>query len=112
MLPRTKRIRKSEFKELGRGVGYHSPLISLFLYKKSNDLPSQFAFLCSKKVVKSAVKRNLLRRRGYGVIGGVSNNILPGYYFIFNFKKGSELATFTEIKDQIHFLLKKTQKFG
>ena len=112
MLPSKSRINKTTFKTLGRGAPYHSAHLSLFVYKKSDQTPSQFAFLCSKKVAKTAVKRNLLRRRGYNVIAKQLVDINPGFYFVFNFKKGAETASFKETEEQILFLLKKSEKLG
>ena len=107
MLPSTKRISKVTFKSLGRGVSYPSPLLTLFVYKKTDQSKSQFSFSCSKKVAKSAVKRNLLRRRGYNAIQKIINAISPGFYFVFSFKKGAELAVYKQIESEIQNLLQK-----
>jgi ribonuclease P protein component len=109
MLSSTRRISKTEFKSLGRGQGFHSPLMSLFVYKKPTATASQFAFLTSKKISKSAVVRNTLRRRGYVAVKSVLKTVVSGYYFVFNFKKGSEKALFSEISDTVIQLLKPFQ---
>ena len=86
MLASKLRISKSEFKTLGRGYGYHSPFFTLFVYKNINN-KSQFSFLCSKKVSKTAVRRNLLRRRGYNAIKKKVDSIKSGFYCVFTYKK-------------------------
>ncbi len=89
---------------LGRGRGFHSPLISLFVYKKNDLTVSQFSFLSSKKVSKLAVKRNALRRAGYESVGKAISKIQPGFYFVFNFKKGADLVSSKEIHEQVQVL--------
>ncbi len=105
MLPSTLRISKTEFKTLGRGYSYHSPVLSLYIYKKTDQTPSQFSFLCSKKVAKSAVDRNRLRRRGYNTLTKVLIKIQPGFYGVYSFKKGAEKSTFSEINGTVLQLL-------
>jgi ribonuclease P protein component len=112
MLSRTSRISKTEFKALGRGVSYHSPNLFLSVYPKTDNFPSQFSFVCSKKVAKTAVKRNLLRRRGYNIIGKNLVDIGRGSYCVFSFKKGAENLSFKEIEGQILFLLQKSGKLS
>ena len=112
MLPSKRRISKAEFKSFNRGVSYHSPLIFLSVYKKTDSSQSQFSFVCSKKISKSAVRRNLLRRRGYSIVGKMIEDIRPGAYFVFNFKKGAESASFSEIEKQIQLILKNAGALG
>ena len=112
MLPKNRRISRSDFKNLTRGQAYHGPHLSLFVYKKENPLasasPSQFSFSASKKISIKAVDRNKLRRRGYATIRDVIKHIEPGYYAAFSFKKGAEKATFSEIRDTVLQLLERS----
>lgn len=109
MLARNRRISKANFKSFGRAVSYHSPILSLLIYKKQDQTASQFSFICSKKVAKKAVKRNLLRRRGYNVMGKLLANIKSGSYFVFSFKKGAEEAKYIDIEREIRLLLEKAR---
>lgn len=80
---------------------------------------SQFSVVVSKKVAKTAILRNKIRRRGYSIFGKVSeslNNpvrtdVRPGgpYYVILFAKKGAEKATFAETESQIQEILKKAK---
>ena len=111
MLPKNRRISRADFKKLEgerqRGRAYHSPLLSLFLYQKLSNTPSQFAFSVSKKVSKKAVVRNKLRRRGYASVQSVIQNIKPGYAVVFSFKKEAAEKDFQTTKAEIVGLLNK-----
>ena len=108
MLSRKNRIPRSDFKSFGRSVIFHSPTLFLSLYKKQNQSVSQFSFSCSKKVSKSAVQRNMLRRRGYASIAKMLERIQSGYYFVFSFKKGAEKLSSNDIYTEIDSLLEKS----
>jgi ribonuclease P protein component len=87
-------------------MAYHSHCISLFVYKKSDISPSQFSFSVSKKVAKSAVIRNKLRRRGYAAIKGMLAKIKLGYYCMFSFKKGASTLSASDISKEVQDILK------
>jgi ribonuclease P protein component len=107
MLPKKVRIKKSLFKDIKtRGIFLNSPYLFLNVYKESEDKNSLFAFSCSKKVNKLAVKRNLLRRRGYSIIKKILPNINKGFYFIFSFKKDADKQDFNILEQNILDLLK------
>lgn len=106
MLAKARRIDRNTFKTLvGRGLQAHSPRLFLSIYKKSDESPSQFAFLCSKKVSPKAVKRNTLRRQGYTVIQTLLSRITPGVYCVFSFKKEAQQGSFEDIEKDIVNLL-------
>ena len=65
-----KRIATDEFKEImTRGKVFHSPLASLrYIVRRDDTLPA-FSVVVSKKVAKTAVKRNNIRRRMYDALG-------------------------------------------
>ncbi len=81
------------------------------MIKKSTG-PSKFSFVVSKKVSKSAVQRNLLRRRGYSalrlILGKKKLHTLPvlGVFFL---KKDAEKLTFSAFQNEVRLLLKKAQ---
>ncbi len=113
MLSQTRRITREEFKKLGRGRAFHSPLLSLFVYTidgataTAEKQLSKFAFSCSKKVSKSAVVRNKLRRRGYVGVRKMLSKVPPGFFFVFVYKKGAEKSTYQEVEKEVQDLLKK-----
>jgi ribonuclease P protein component len=89
-------------------MAYHSHILSLFVYKKPDNSPSQFSFSVSKKVAKSAVSRNTLRRRGYAAITPLLSQSKFGFYCMFSFKKGAASLTSKDIIEEVTFLLKKS----
>ena len=109
MLPSKLRINKTLFKTFGRGTSFHSPAISLFVYKKDDHSNSQFSFSVSKKVSKLAVKRNKLRRQGYSVISKNLDSIKKGYFVVFNFKKEAIGLSYNQIESDIKVLLQKAE---
>ena len=58
-----------------------------FRYFKNNDKEIKISFIAPKNVAKLAVKRNLLRRRGYSALEKHINQFPPGITGIFIFKK-------------------------
>ena len=58
-----------------------------FRYFKNNDKEIKISFIAPKNVAKLAVKRNLLRRRGYSALEKHINQFPPGITGVFIFKK-------------------------
>jgi ribonuclease P protein component len=91
MLPKNRRIERSYFdKILKNSKRYNSTSFVLYVMKNvdGDGVPTKFSFSVSKKVLKSAVKRNKHRRIGYSVIKNNIKDIKPGYYCFFVYKKG------------------------
>jgi ribonuclease P protein component len=114
MLPKKNRISRVLFDTvLKDGAFFHSQNLSFRVVKAQKRL-SKFSFVVSKKVSKSAVVRNLLRRRGYSVLKSIigtkskekMDNAILGAFF---FKKGAEKLGFDEVRGEIEFLLKKAR---
>lgn len=106
MLKKTRRIRRSEFSYiLSNSKRINTPHLLLCVAQGLNSIESKFSFSVSKKVSKSAVVRNKLRRRGYSIIGKNIDKISNGYFFFFNFKKGSDRLNFEGIENEIGVLL-------
>src|SRR5690242_1182263 len=95
MLPKRRRISRKEFPTiLSHGKRYNSPFLLLYIAKRDQEnMPknmaenSLFAFSASKKVSKTAVGRNKLRRQGYSIVQKHLTEIKPGYFLFFSFKK-------------------------
>ena len=112
MLPSKIRIKRSDFKLLKeKGFYFDSKNISLKIYKNSENI-NKFTFICSRKVEKKAVLRNLLRRRGYSIVRDYLKKLDIGFYFIFSFKKGVSSLSFVDLKKEIEnlFVLAKVLK--
>lgn len=70
MLPRTHRISRKEFPAHTRqGFRVFSPLFTLVAYRPlTESSPSQVSVVVSKKIAKTAVARNRIRRRFYALM--------------------------------------------
>jgi ribonuclease P protein component len=105
MLPKENKIKRAAFDELlKKGRVYHSSFFSLRATKTSDKL-TKASFVVSKKVANTAIKRNLLRRRGYAAIKGfIEGN--PGLILAFFLKKEAASLPFLEYKKEILLLAK------
>lgn len=109
MLNKKKRVNKSLFKStLKNGTSYFSQNISLRIVKNSVE-GLKFGVSVSKKELKTAVKRNLLRRRALSVLRGVETNKNSGLICLFFLKKGALDLPYFQLKEEIVFLLKKAR---
>ncbi len=69
MLPSKNRVNKTLFKEiLKNGRSIHSPSFSFKYLNNPISTERQFSVVVSKKVLKRAVDRNLLKRRIYSIL--------------------------------------------
>lgn len=82
MLPKRKRLNKTLFQEImKKGVIIHSPF---FVFRGIKQKTPQYAFVAPKTLIKSAVYRNKLRRKGYNLLKTID---LPNCAGIFFYKK-------------------------
>ncbi|MDP3725751.1 MAG: ribonuclease P protein component [bacterium] len=112
MLKKKYKIKKTAFPEIvSKGKTFHSPHFTLrVLYKKekahNNPL---FSFIVSSKVKRNATDRNLLKRRGYAIVAKTINDVsVQNNMYAFFLKKGVGSLSFPEMKEEIIFLLKKS----
>lgn len=109
MLKKQHRVNKHLFIDVIKGgVAYYSQNTSLKVVKTS-DLVSRFSVYTPKKEVKSAVKRNLLRRRVQFILQKVLPKTNKGYNTVIFLKKGTLSLPFSKLKDEVVFLLKKAK---
>jgi ribonuclease P protein component len=96
MLPSAKRLSTLEFKiVIEKGVFFHSDFILLRAIKTKEK--SRFAVSVPKKVAKTAVLRNKIRRRVYSAIGAMGHMISHGFNIILIMKSGAEKASFKDL---------------
>jgi ribonuclease P protein component len=93
---------------MARGARFSSPHFSLCIQrdKKFKDT-AFFSFVVPVKVSKKAVVRNLIKRRGRAIVRTLlspSPLSCAGLFFV---KKGAEVLKFSEMREEIVFLLKK-----
>lgn len=104
MLPKKKRVTKDIFQTIMEKGNVVQSSFFLLRFNKQN-IP-QYAFVVPKKIVKTAVKRNLLRRKGYNILNTYNLKKDIGIFF---YKKEGTLANNNEIKNDLNILLKKAK---
>jgi ribonuclease P protein component len=102
MLPKKNRADKKAVEKIFKeGKFLNSPNLT-FKYIKNQKLSvPRISVIAPKSVAKLAVKRNLLRRRGYGVLGKYINQFPLDIWGVFIFKKYQDdvLIIENEIKE-------------
>ena len=104
MLSKKKRVTKNVFQTIMEKGNVVSGSFFILRYFKQ-ELP-QYAIVAPKKIAKTAVKRNSLRRKGYNILR--SYEIKTGAGILF-YKKEALSALPIEIKKDIGFMLKKAK---
>ena len=92
-----------------RGKSLYGPHFSLKVGRAAAGEESSFSFVVSKKAVKTAVKRNIVKRRGYHVLRDIFDEFKKPYRGIFFAKKGAGALSFSEFQSEILSLLKKAR---
>lgn len=109
MLKRERGLRKEEIEEIiKRGRSMHSPFMSIRYFIDSNK-NSRFSFVISSKVSKSAVSRNLFKRRCRAIIKKHLNKIKYGGSFIFFAKNGVSERSYKELELDVIGLLERSK---
>lgn len=125
MLPKKNRANKKDIEKLFKNRGFLSCPTLTFRYikldnlpkmpigtistKSKSDLDSRISFVVPKKVTKSAVLRNKLRRIGYIALEKHLNLLNTPVSGVFSFTKNNTDNIENEIKD---LLSKTTNKFN
>jgi len=91
-----------------RGSGYFSQNASLKVLK-TVDSNCKFGVSVSKKEVKTAVSRNLLKRRVLSILQKIEPKIIGGFSCAFFLKKGALELPYQKLQDEMVFLLKKAK---
>ncbi|MEK7194073.1 MAG: ribonuclease P protein component [Patescibacteria group bacterium] len=103
MLARKFRLPRETFSEIQKSKQFSGNKSFILRTAKSNDGP-KFAVTVSKKVSKSAVVRNTLRRRTYSVINDFLPSLFPGLY-LFIAKPGAEKIRGVTLREEVSSLL-------
>lgn len=104
MLPKKKRLKTSDFKEFRGARTSHSS--HLIFRSKEGGPVLRTAAVVSTTVAKTAVARNLLRRRIYEVVG-VTKSPSKGGILTITAKKGAPTLSFAELRQEIEEMLKR-----
>ena len=116
MLPKKNRADKKQIEEIfKKGKFINSPNLTFkFIVRATcrtcgnshmSDMWPQISFIAPKSVAKLAVKRNLLRRRGYSALAKHLDQFPDGLLGVFIFKK--PLNSVLEIENEIKTILNK-----
>lgn len=103
MLPKKNRISKKDFPSpQRRGFRVFSPFFSAIFYSHENSSKqNRVAIVVSKKTAKTAVSRNLLRRRFYNLIRPHLEKLLVPTVIVFYPKLEAGKADFTILESEI-----------
>jgi ribonuclease P protein component len=103
MLPKKKRITKEIFHQIMKnGKVFHGPFFTFYYI---NSISPRYSFVVPKGVVKGAVLRNKLRRKGYNIMLFLKN--VKSGMGIFFYKKEALKTPILELKSSIEDLLKR-----
>lgn len=104
MVPKLQRINRETFEEImKKGRIIHSGLFSMRFLKNPLNT-SSFSVVVAKKVAKTAVSRNKIRRRAYSILAKLPKK---PYFMAFFAKKGVEKAAFAEVRSELESLVVK-----
>ena len=73
----------------------------------NTTIEDKFTFVVSSSVEKTAVGRNLLKRRARAIVAKFLSKLKGGHIVMFIFKKPAVEATFTEVEKEILIVLSK-----
>ncbi len=87
MLPKKNRANTKEVDKIFKEGKFLNSSNLTFKYFRNNSKEIKISFIVSKNITKLAVKRNLLRRRGYTALKKHINQFPVGITGVFIFKK-------------------------
>jgi ribonuclease P protein component len=107
MLSKKRRIEKKNFTALQKkGKSLFTKLFSVTVGALKDKEAFKVSVVVSKKVAKTAVTRNRLRRVVYGALGEMLPHLQKGLFFIFYLKSGVEKITKSQLEKEIQDLFK------
>ncbi len=109
MIPKNQRISRENFENIMKKGGLTNSGLFSLRFLKNPENTTHFSVVVSKKVAKTAVLRNKIRRRGYSIFGKIQKELKNPYFIILFAKKGAEKANFNETEAQIEEILKKSK---
>jgi ribonuclease P protein component len=114
MIPKANRINRENFEKVMKKGGFLNSSLFSLRFLKNPEKTTHLSVVVAKKVAKTAVLRNKVRRRGYSILRKLlkeSKNPLAGqaYFIILFAKKGAEVSTFLDTSADIQKLLEKAK---
>ena len=83
-------------------------MVTIRVSKTGETNPPEIAVIVSKKIAKSAVSRNRIRRRLYAAMEPFVSKLPEGFRFFVYPKQSSEHATFKQLSNEYKTLLERT----
>lgn len=107
MLPKSKRLPTSEFKEvIEKGQSFHSPFLILRAFSGKKE--SRFSISVPKKVAKEAVARNKMRRQAYSAIRPLEKRMEKGFNAVLIMKPDAHKLSFADLSVEIEKIFVKS----
>lgn len=104
MLKRSHKISRREFLSVSPARPFHTDHLSIRAVPAES---TQFSVVASKKVARTAVSRNRLKRRVYAALENAYPRLNNSHRAVFYAKKGAEELPYSAIQEEVLFLLKK-----
>lgn len=107
MLPKSKRLSTKTFVSImGNGLSSHSPFFVIRIVPTKET--SRFSVSVPKKVAKTAVMRNKIRRQAYSALKKIESTIKDGFNGVIIAKIGVEKLTFEEMMSEVNKIFVKS----
>lgn len=104
----TKSLKKKyEFNKVYRRGKYKSGKYITLYYLENGTNKNRIGIVISRKAQKSSVKRNRLKRLVKEIYRDIET-MFSGYDIIFLFRKNDILPNYSQVDNEIHYLLKST----
>ena len=108
MLPRSKRLRIEDVESImSSGKSFHDSFIITRLLLTNK--PCRFSVSVPKKIAKTAVSRNKLRRQVYSIVKKMESEINSGFDTFIIMKSGSEKLSFSDLTLEIRKIFVKSR---
>lgn len=108
MIPSSRKVGKDFFQVLtSKGRSYTSPSFKAKVFLDGSAKPAKFSITVAKKLEKSAVKRNFLKRRAYALLRPFLETAKPGSYTALFIQKGFSAKSPLFLKEEIESFLRK-----
>lgn len=109
MLSSKQKVNKALFKTLmEKGRNYHSAGFSLRVFFDSKQTLAKFSVVVPKKIEKSAVKRNGIKRRVYDVVGSFLKNAVPASVSAIFIKVPINRSSLPDFRRELEMAFKKS----
>lgn len=106
MLPKKHRIQRSDFDTFfKKSRPYHGTSLTMRIGEASSDTPTQASVVISKKVIKGAVMRHIVKRRIYSILRPYIQTLPPSSIIVIA-KKGGDWG-FSNLENEIQSLIAK-----